>query len=136
MRPGTYPSVDDVPTPLLRRTLHHYPYARAPARSDLERTTTMTTYRRTGPTPDDLYLRHEQRQRRCAAVLLRLAFQGRRPFQSGRAEAEAFAAASRPTDPDPPPPPPERHRYVAERSGWRTCRLCGQGANASVHRNA
>jgi hypothetical protein len=28
----------------------------------------------------------------------------------------------------------EPHAYVPERGGWRTCAICGQGANASIHR--
>jgi hypothetical protein len=31
------------------------------------------------------------------------------------------------------PTVPAPHRYVAERAGWRTCAVCGQGANAHIH---
>ena len=26
------------------------------------------------------------------------------------------------------------HQYQAERSGWRTCAICGRGANAAIHK--
>lgn len=28
----------------------------------------------------------------------------------------------------------EPHTYEAEKSGWRTCRICGRGANAGIHK--
>lgn len=52
-----------------------------------------TYYRRPpGPTPDELFLRHEQRRNRAVSILLAVAFNGRRPYRAPRTTGDGRTA--------------------------------------------